>query len=80
MAARPEAEVEFSVTIEADSGSVAQAPEREIARMLRMIADRIEGGSSGSELVDKNGDEVGDWELSVEWPERDDDDDRADVD
>ena len=72
------AEVEFSVTIEAESGSVAQAPEKEIARMLRLIADRVEAGKTGAELVDRNGDEIGDWELLVEWPERDDDDSDAD--
>ncbi len=65
----------FKLEFATDNAAFESAPESEVARILREIADRIEGAGSargltiGGKVADENGNTVGKWSLAVEESE-----------
>ena len=56
----------FTLEIETENAAFEKTPGREIARVLRRLADRLEGGfacADGGKLMDVNGNSVGNWSL-----------------
>jgi len=55
----------FTVRIEGGDAAIEEAPSREVARILRELADAVEGDGfgpgSGGKLFDANGNGVGAW-------------------
>ncbi len=64
--------MKFRLEIESGNAAFADSPEIELARLLRLTADRLEFGDRAGALIDINGNRVGDWNL--ELPEVEDDD------
>jgi hypothetical protein len=54
----------FTLTI--DLGNDAMQREEDIARALRRIADRIDGGATDGAVMDDNGNKVGSWVVDYE--------------
>ena len=50
-------------TIQTLNAAFEEDPEQELARVLRKLADDIEGGKREGRLMDVNGNSVGDFEL-----------------
>lgn len=56
----------FSLNIVTDSAAVAEeGREFEIARILRTVPGRIEGGETSGTLRDVNGVNVGSWDVDL---------------
>lgn len=56
----------FKVHINCGNDAFATAPEEEVARILRKLADQIEQGFTGCYLTDYNGNTVGFAEFKEE--------------
>lgn len=68
----------FNLNIETHSAAVAEdGREGEIARILRITAERIENGRDSGILLDINGARVGSWDMNLPaaLDEADDDED-----
>lgn len=56
----------FTFNIETHNTAIAdEGGEREIARILRITADRIENGEDSGNLRDINGGTVGTWSMNL---------------
>jgi hypothetical protein len=55
----------LKIEIETDNAAF-EYPREECARILRDIADSLEGGRNGGVCIDANGNRVGTWELADE--------------
>ena len=54
----------FYLNIETDNAAFTDdAPEAEIARILRRIAERVERGEQSGDIMDVNGNRVGAWDC-----------------
>ena len=53
----------FYLNIETDNAAFTDAPEAEIARILRRIAERVERGEQSGGILDVNGNGIGDWDT-----------------
>jgi|6_EtaG_2_1085325.scaffolds.fasta_scaffold04235_7 DNA-directed RNA polymerase subunit M/transcription elongation factor TFIIS len=53
----------FKLTIETDNAAFDPYPEMETARILRVIAEQIEGAANAGAAVDINGNRVGSFTL-----------------
>lgn len=62
----------FKLEFSTDNAAFADAPDSEVARILREIADKIESAGPhgaleiGGKVADENGNTVGEWSLKVE--------------
>ena len=54
----------FKVKINTANEAFSQSPETEIARILRVIVDKLDSGRDGGTCVDINGNIVGSWEIT----------------
>ena len=54
----------FTVTIETDNEAFSRNKGREVARILRRIAERLERGEDSGKAMDLNGNSVGKFELA----------------
>lgn len=56
----------FTLTIDTANDAFNDAPERELARILRNVADKLETVGTGNRapVRDVNGNTVGRWEIS----------------
>lgn len=67
----------FTFNIETNNTAIAdEGGEHEIARILRITADRIENGEDSGNLRDINGGTVGTWSMNL--PSAQDEDDEED--
>jgi len=53
----------FKLKIETDNAAFDNKEEVEVCRILREIADKIEGGRHGGFVIDINGSVVGEYSL-----------------
>lgn len=53
----------FIVSIECDNEAFDPRPNREIARILRDIADKVSQGNSDGVAMDANGNKIGSYSL-----------------
>lgn len=58
----------FKLEIETGNAAFDRGPDREVAAMLRRLADRLESGETSGGLMDSNGNRVG--SFSLEHPEK----------
>lgn len=65
--------MEFTLNIDCDNAAFDGDPADEIVRLLHVVAMKIEGGYRDGNLVDLNGNTVGDFELTE--PDEEDEDD-----
>jgi len=57
------------VKIETDNDAFAGYGEREVARLLRLVAERVEDGQLDGQLIDINGNRCGSFDLRLEAPQ-----------
>jgi hypothetical protein len=57
------------VKIETDNDAFAGHGEQEVARLLRLVADRVEDGQLDGQLMDINGNRCGAFDLRLEAPQ-----------
>ncbi|WP_372395284.1 hypothetical protein ABMY26_06660 (plasmid) [Azospirillum sp. HJ39] len=55
----------FEMTIDTGNAAFGDAPEYEVARILRAIADKVEGGWLEGKAIDINGNTVGEFKLTA---------------
>lgn len=55
----------FEFKIDSENAAFSDSPELEVARLLRLIADRLGFGDTEGELVEYNGNRCGDWFMEV---------------
>lgn len=53
----------FKLTIKTDNDAFSEDAGAEVARILREIAEKVENGSTGSGVLDYNGNRVGQFTL-----------------
>ena len=54
----------FELQFETDNAAFEEALTDETARILKDIAAKLEGGREGGFVMDANGNNAGEWELS----------------
>jgi len=54
----------FKLRMSTGNEAFTQAPERETARLLRQVADRLEAGTVNGSISDANGNQVGTFDLT----------------
>lgn len=57
---------EFRLHIKSGNAALHDEPEREVARLLKQTARRIEGGDTSATLYDINGNPVGHYWLAYD--------------
>lgn len=55
----------FTLTIETDNAAFTDDAAREVARILRQLAKKLEDGKDSGKVMDLNGNSVGSFELSA---------------
>lgn len=63
------------VRIDTDNDAFAGDGEQEVARLLRKVAKRVEGGEFDGVIVDINGNRCGSFDLRLELPQGEGSDD-----
>jgi len=61
----------LKIEFETDNAAFAEGGVLEVARVLRSVADRVEGGEIEGPLTDSNGNRIGSWELNLHEAEVD---------
>jgi hypothetical protein len=56
----------FSLNLNIDNAAFGEDRSLEIARILREAADKLEAGSTGSQLRDFNGNRVGQFVIDID--------------
>ena len=57
--------MEFKMNIEMDNDAFTGDPAREVARILRNVAERFSGGEYAGTVRDANGNRVGSFEITT---------------
>lgn len=60
--------MQFFCKIKCDNEAFSEYPATELARLLRKVASRIEGGEEAGFCIDTNGNLVGRWDVTGERP------------
>jgi hypothetical protein len=66
------------VRFDTDGDAFAGCGEREVARLLRLVAERVEDGQLDGKLLDINGNHCGGFDLRLEAPQGEEDSDAND--
>ena len=55
----------FKIEFATDNAAFDDHPQYEVARILRMAADRVADGNTSGQVRDGNGNTVGTWEFTA---------------
>jgi hypothetical protein len=56
----------FKIEFETGNAAFEDSPGYEAARILRQIADKLEGSIQSGKVMDANGNTIGKWELETD--------------
>jgi hypothetical protein len=56
----------FSLEFKCDGAAFVDDPQREVARILRLVAQKVIAGETEQAVHDVNGNNVGEWNLEID--------------
>ena len=56
--------MDFKLVVNMDNAAFDRGDGRELARILREIANKVQDGKTDGRAMDVNGNKVGEWEVS----------------